>query len=101
MSDTHSMEIEIEFCAECEFEIEPYNPGGREEAPSGGCASLYSVKYNGIEIDSKLWPMIGLDAKKVKEIEEQAWEQACEAEQDAKEARGDDKYHEMKDEGRI
>jgi len=99
----HSIEIEHEvlLTLDCKFEIEPYNRGGFEEAPSGGCATLYKVRIGGNVIPGELWVAIGLDAKTVEKIEAQAYEGACEDEQDAKDQRGDQKYHEMKDEGRI
>jgi hypothetical protein len=103
MSREHSMEYEHEvlLMLDCEFDIEPYSPGGRDEAPSGGCARLYKVRIGGKEIPGELWAAIGLDAKTVEKINEQAYERACEDARDAADAAGDAKYHMLKDEGRI
>jgi hypothetical protein len=103
MSHEHKMELEHEVTMSIEytFDIEPYNRGGWEEAPSGGCGRLEEVKVGGKVIPSELWAAIGLTAKAIENLETQAYESACEAEQDAREAAGDDRYHMLKDEGRI
>jgi len=97
--DSHSMEIELE--AELEFEIEPYSRGGRDEPPSGGNATLIKVTIGTREIPTKEWAEYGLDRKRIQKLEESAYQGACEADQDAKDAAGDARFHELKDEGLI
>ena len=83
------------------YEIEPYNPGGRDEPPSGGTAQVYEIRGpDGVSLpDWRAWVLAKID---VEAIEESIYEWHCEqdraAYESAMEDRADAKRDRMSDE---
>jgi len=76
----YELEVEVEPLdsvnheATCVFYIEPYNPGGSDEPPSGGYAMLETVRVVGFAVPEEDWPKLGLTEERIAELEEQAAE---------------------------
>lgn len=90
MKFTHYLEVELNI----EADVEPYQPGGRDEPSSGPRADITSVKINGIEVPLQAF------IQNLKALEEAAIGAAADQETSARDEAADRKFEEMRDERR-
>lgn len=69
------------------YEIEPFNPGGRDEPPSGGYAYITEIRHkDGSKLADDSWQAAGFPPKHIEQLEESIFNDVCDRDQARKEA---------------